>query len=393
MTEGMWGALSPELLALKERCAAFAREVIVPARDRHDRDRTHPKDVVAAAHERGLMDLALPRELGGQGLSFMHVAVAGEELAAACAPTAFVMGFNHGSLRPIVRFGTPEQRRRFVTELLARRGHASLCMTEPEASGSSLLQLRTLARAQGDGGWRLSGEKVMTGNGCVAELFLVLAETEDARGRPRGQTFFAVPRGPGVEVGENADKVGFRCLTTPALRFRDVALGDEHVIGGVGQAEAVLLDALDFMRFGGAPVILGLTVGALRDVLPWLEERQVGQGEPLVNRGEVQQALGGLMAEVQAVRGLMWRVAELLDRGEPCSVETASTKLLASELALRATHQCVQLMGWRGLDARWPAAKRWRDARATTIYEGTSEVQRLNLGRALRRSLHGEGWL
>lgn len=392
MSEGMWATLSPELLTLKERCRAFARDVIAPARDRHDRDNTHPADVLAAAHEHGLMDLAMPTELGGQGLSLLHVAVAGEELAAACAPTAFVMGFNHGALRPIVRAGTPEQRQRLVKELLARRGHASLCMTEPQGSGSNLLQVRATARAV-DGGYRLSGEKCMVGNGTVSELFLVLAEAEDARGRRRGLTFFAVTRGPGVEVGENIDKVGFRCLTTPTIRFRDVVVAEEDVIGGVGEAEAVLLDTLDYMRLGGAPVILGLTVGGLRDVLPWLEERRVAPDDALITKGEVQQLLGGIMAEVQAVRGLMWRAAELVDRGQPCSLETASTKLLASELAVRATHEFVQLMGWRGLDARWPAVKRWRDARATTIYEGTSEVQRLNLGRALRRSLHGEGWL
>lgn len=392
MSDGMWATLPPELRELKERCGAFAREVIAPARDRHDRDNTHPADVLAAARERGLMDLCLPLELGGQGLPLLHLAVAGEELATACAPTAFVMGFNHGALRPIVRAGTPEQRQRFVKELLARGGHASLCMTEEQGSGSNLLQLRTTARADGSG-WRLSGEKCMVGNGTVSELFLVLAEAEDGRGRRRGLTFFAVPRGPGVEVGPNIDKVGFRCLTTPTIRFRDVVLGEEHVIGGVGEAEALLFDSLDYMRLGGAPVILGLTVGGLRDVLPWLEERRVAPDDALVTKGEVQQLLGGIMAEVQAVRGLMWRAAELVDRGADCSLETASTKLLASELAVRATYEFVQLMGWRGLDARWPAVKRWRDARATTIYEGTSAVQRLNLGRTLRRSLHGEGWL
>ena len=393
MSEGMWGGLPPELLAWKERCRAFAQEVIAPAAPRHDRDNTHPADVIAAAHERGLMDVAFPVEAGGRGLSLLHVAVGGEELAAVCAPTAFAMGFNHGALRPIVRAGTPEQRRVFVEGLLRRRGHAALCLTEAEVSGSNLLQARTVAREQAGGGWTLEGEKVMVGNGCPAELFLVLADAVDARGRRRGLTFFAVPRGPGVEVGPNTEKVGFRCVTTPTVRFREVALGAEQVIGEVGQAEAVLLDTLDFIRFGGAAVILGIVVGGLRDLLPWLEERRVAPDDPLVTRGEVQQTLGGLMAEVQAVRGLMWRAAELLDRGLPCALETASAKLLASELAVRATGQFVQLMGWRGVDRGWPAEKRWRDARATTIYEGTSEVQRLNLARALRRSLHGEGWL
>lgn len=390
--ERQWRALSPELLAWKETCRAFAREVIAPQVRRWDRENEHPAPVVAEAHARGLADVAFPAELGGRGLSLLHVAVGGEELAAVCAPTAFVLGFNHGALRPVVTAGTPEQRQAFARDLLRRRGHASLCLTEAGSSGSNLLQVGTLAR-QTERGWSLSGEKVMVGNGTVAELFLVLAETEDARGRRRGASFFAVPRGPGVSVGPNTDKLGFRCVTTPTVRFQEVALGPEHLIGGVGQAEAVLLDTLDFIRFGGAAVILGLVIGGLRDLVPWLEERRVAPDDPLIGKGDVQQELGQLMAEVQAVRGLMWRAAELLDRGQECAVETASAKLLASELAVRTTGWCAQLMGWRGVDAGWPAEKRLRDARATTIYEGTSQVQRLNLARALRRSAHGDGWL
>jgi alkylation response protein AidB-like acyl-CoA dehydrogenase len=388
----MWRALSPELLAWKETCRAFAREVIAPQAARWDRENAHPAPVVAEARARGLVDVAFPVELGGRGLSLLHVAVGGEELAAACAPTAFVLGFNHGALRPIVRAGTPEQRQAFVRDLLRRGGHASLCLTEEGASGSNLLQVKTLARETA-GGWVLSGEKCMVGNGTVSELYLVLAETEDARGRRRGPSFFAVPRGPGVEVGENTDKLGFRCVTTPTVRFREVALGSEHLIGGAGQAEAVLLDTLDFIRFGGAAVILGIVVGGLRELVPWLEERRVAPDDPLVTKGDVQQELGQLLAEVQAVRGLMWRAAGLLDQGQECAVETASAKLLASELAVRATGQFAQWLGWRGVDAAWPAQKRLRDARATTIYEGTSQVQRLNLARALRRSVHGDGWL
>ena len=389
--EGLWRELSPELLAWKETCRAFAQEVIAPRARRYDQENAHPAEVVALARQRGLMDVAFPVELGGRGLSLLHVAVGGEELAAACAPTAFVLGFNHGALRPLVQAGTPEQRQVFVRDLLRQGGHASLCLTEPEAAGSNLLQVRTVARER-EGGWALSGEKCMVGNGTVAGLFLVLAETEDRQGRRRGPSFFAVPRGPGVEVGPNTDKLGFRCVTTPTVRFQEAALGPEHLVGGVGQAEAVLLDTLDFIRFGGAAVILGIVVGGLRELVPWLEERRVGD-EPLVGKGDVQQALGQLLAEVQAVRGLMWRAARLLDQGQDCALETASAKLLASELAVRASGQFVQWLGWRGVDAAWPAEKRLRDARATTIYEGTSQVQRLNLARALRRSIHADGWL
>ncbi len=391
MSEGLWELLTPAERAWKEACRAFAAEVIRPWAPVCDRENRFPREVHQAAYPRGLMNLCLPQPLGGGGRPFRDMAIGGEELAAECAPTAFTMGFNHGALRPILHAGTPEQRQRFVGDLLARRGYAALCLTEPEASGSNLLAAGTRVRDRA-GGWVLSGEKCMVGNGTEAELFLVLARTE-VDGRLRGLSFFAVPRGPGVEVGPNTDKLGFRCVPTPTVRFEEAELTDEHLIGEVGQAEQVLLETLDFIRFGGAAVILGIVVGGLRDLVPWLEERRVAPDDLLITKSDVQQTLGQLYAEVQATRLLMWRAADLLDRGLPCSAETAAAKLLASELAVRATNAMAQLYGWRGVDAAWPAAKRLRDARATTIYEGTTQIQQQSLCRELRRSIHTGGWL
>jgi alkylation response protein AidB-like acyl-CoA dehydrogenase len=299
------------------------------------------------------------------------------------------MGFNHGALQPVLHAGTDAQKQRFVKELLERRGYAALCLTEPDASGSDLMAVSTTARRTDDG-WILNGSKAMVGNGVEAELFLVLADVEDG-GRRRGPTFFAVPRTEGVEVGDNTDKLGFRCVTTPTLRFKDVVLTDEHVIGDVGQAELILLSTLDFIRFGGASVILGIVVGGLRHIVPWLEQRRVTGGVPLINKSDVQITLGRIHAEVQVVRMLMWRAADLLDQGKPCSVETAVAKFKGSELAVEATGHFVQMLGWRGIDNDYPAHKRLRDARVTTIYEGTSQIQLLNLFRELRRSIHTGG--
>lgn len=387
---GMWELLTPEERAWKSTCRAFADEAIRPWVRACDVENRFPAEVHAAARAQGLLDVALPAALGGGGRTLRALAVGGEELAAVCAPTAFGLGFNHGALRPVLFAGTPAQQERLAGGLLRRGGYAALCLTEEEASGSGVLECATVARRAG-GGWRLSGTKVMVGNGTEADLFLVLAQAE-VDGARRGPTFFAVPRGPGVSVGENTDKLGFRCVPTPTVRLEEAAVDDDDVIGEVGQAEPVLLDVLDFIRFGGASVILGIVVGALRDMVPWVERRRVGSGEPLVGKSDVQMALGQLLAELHAVRHLLWRAADLLDAGRPCPTETAAAKLLGSELALRAADLAVQLLGWRGIDAGWPAEKRLRDARATTIYEGTSQVQRLNLFRALRRGAHTDGW-
>jgi alkylation response protein AidB-like acyl-CoA dehydrogenase len=385
----MWHMLAPEELALKERCRRFADEVIAPRAAEYDRSAAFPHDVHERAWEAGLMNIGIPEELGGRGCSHRGVVAGAEELAAACAPIAFTMGFNHGALQPVLHAGTEAQKDRFVRDLLQRRGYASLCFTEEDRSGSFLMALGTRAERT-RAGWRITGTKVMTGNGTVASVFFVLAETFEGDER-RGLTLFAVPRGPGVEVGENTQKVGFRCLPTPTIRFDGVEVPDENVIGEVGDAETVLMRTLEYMRFGGSSVILGISVAALRAAVAWVEERQVYPGEPLAQKTHVQLQLAELYTDIQAVRHLLWHAADLLDRGRRCSAETSMAKLAASRLAVRATNEVVQLMGWRGIDARFGMEKRLRDARVTTIYEGTSEIQLLHIWREVRRSAHEGG--
>lgn len=385
----MWDLLTPSELAWKRTCRDFAEQVIGPRAADFDRDNRFPREVHDAAHEAGLMNVAFPTPLGGRGLSARTVAVGGEELAAACSPTAFSIGFNHGALRPVLLGGTDAQERRFVAELIERRGYASLCLTEPAASGSNLMALGTRAVKTG-AGWSLTGTKCMVGNGTEAELFLVLASAVEA-GEPRGLTFFAVPRDAGVKVGPNTDKLGFRCVTTPTIELDGVEVSDEHRIGPVGGAEAILLPTLDYIRFGGGSVILGIVVGALRELQPWLERRRVYPGEPLAAKDSVQMLLAGIFCELRQIRLMLWRAADLLDAGKPFGLEAAMTKLAASRLAVRATSDILQLHGWRGIDAEYGIHKRYRDARVTTIYEGTSEVQLLNLYRELRHNLEQGG--
>lgn len=385
----MWDRLTEDERAWKQRSRRFADEVIAPHAAEYDRANAFPEAVHTAAHEAGLMNLNLPAGLGGQGLGHRVMAVAGEELAAACAPTAFTMGFNHGALRPIVRFGTEAQQRRFITELIGARQYASICMTEAAGSGSNLAAIRSRAVKRGDR-WVISGSKCMIGNGAVASLYLVLANAivEDHN---RGLTFFAVPRTERVRVGPNPDKLGFRCLTTPTIDFDAVEIDDSCRIGEVGGAEAMLIDSLDYMRFGGGCILLGLVVGALRDALPWIEQREVHGGRRLVELSHVQLELGEIYAELRCLRAMLWDAAAAIDAGRSVSLETSILKLRASRLAERATSQVVQLFGWRGIDNDYAIQKRMRDARVTTIYEGTSEVQLLTIFGELRRAHRADG--
>lgn len=365
------------------RCQAFATEVIEPLHRKYDEDNSFPAQIHSAAHEHRLLNAGFPVELGGRGMSMLALARGGRWMARVCAPTAFTMGFNHGSLRPVLFAGSSEQKHVFVRELLARRGYASWCMTEQDVSGSNLMAIRTRA-TRTDRGFVLQGDKCMTGNGAVAELFFVLADAWDGD-RRLGPTIFAVPRQPGVSVGDNTDKLGFRCLTTTDVSFCDVEVSVEHVIGAVGDGLTVLVDSLDFMRFGGGIVVLGLVEGALADVVPWLEEREIYGGGRLVDDSHVQVTLGRLVAEAVSLEGLLERVAIALDADRPVSREAGVLKLLGADLALRATAEAMQFWGWRGIDGRFSAQKRFRDARQTSIYEGTSEILAMNVFRGFLR--------
>lgn len=387
----MWDRLTPEERTWKEKAAEFADTVLRKHLREYDERNCFPEKIHEAAHDAGLMNIAIPKEFGGQGVSQKIIAVAGEELATVCSPSAFTMGFNHGALQPILVAGTEAQKNIFVKDLLDRRGYASICLSEPDSAGSNLMAIRTRADRTADG-WRITGEKCMVGNGCRSELFLVLADTF-VDGRRSGLSFFAVPRGEGVTVSPNTDKIGFRCLTTPSISFREVGVPDDHRIGEVGGAEEILLQTLDYIRFGGTPVILGITVGALRDIVPFLETRKVFPDEPLIQKSHIQLQLGDLYSEVRKTREMLWRAADLLDAGKRCSTETAISKLSASRLGVRATNEIAQMYGWFGIDNAYPVQKRVRDARVTTIYEGTTEIQQLNLFRDLRASLDRDGWL
>ena len=379
------------------RCEVFARDVVAPCVRDVDTANVFPAGIHRAAHDAGLMNAGFERSLGGQGLSQRTCAAAGVALARVDAPVAFSLAFNHGTLRPIVTHGTPEQRRRLVGPLLAARGSASWCMTEPDASGSDLIATKTRADRRA-GGFVITGGKVMTGNGTESSLFLVLADAYDG-GERLGPTIFCVPRSPGVSVSENTPKIGFRCVTTPDVNFDDVFVDDNNVIGQVGGGVPVLRDSLDYMRVGGGVVCLGLCVGAFDDVLPWLEGREIHGGRRLIDESHVQVTLGRLLAEVIALEHLLAVATSALDRGATPGRELAALKLLGSDLAQRVTAAVVQFAGWRGINGRFFAEKRFRDARPTTIYEGTNEVLAMGLFRDLlredraRRPLLDEGAL
>jgi alkylation response protein AidB-like acyl-CoA dehydrogenase len=366
--------------AFVEDCRRFAADVLAPNTRRWDEANAFPVEAHDEARRRGIAYAGLPRELGGRGVSHEGLVRGGLEMARVCAPATFTLAFPHGSLRPLLVAGTTAQRDRWVRDLVADGGHASWCMTEPDRAGSNLLSIGARA-VRVDGGFRIDGHKVMVGMGTVARVFFVLTEAWDGD-RRLGPTIFAVPRGPGVHVGENPPKIGFRCLPTPDVRFEGVVVPPDAVVGGVGGGVPVLLDSLDTMRLGGGVVILGLVKGALDDARPWLHEREIYGGQRLSDASHVQILLGRLLGRLEAAEALLIAVARDLDAGRRVGRQLAALKLVASDLAIEATSEVAQLWGWRGVREDHSATRRLRDARQTSIYEGTNEVLAMNLFRA-----------
>lgn len=361
------------------RCQRFATEVMAPAVSDLDNANIFPKAIHKQAGEWGLTYAGFPKEYGGQGLSHLALATGGIELATVCAPTAFTLAFDHGALRPALVAGTPAQQERWVHALVREGGHGSWCMTEPALSGSNLLSIHTRARKVA-GGWCLDGDKCMVGMGTVADVFFVYADAWSGE-QHLGPTIFAVPRGPGVSVSANPPKIGFRCLPTPDVQFREAIVGEDAVIGSVGGGLEVLFDSLDYMRLGGGVVILGIVRGALSSLAPWLQEREVYGGQRLADASHVQITVGRLLARLKAAEGLLFDAAEALDAGLKPHDDLAALKLLAADLAIETTSSVAQLWGWRGVREDYGATKRLRDARQTSVYEGTSEVLAMNLFR------------
>lgn len=376
----MWPKLSDETIRWRSHCQAFGNEVIAPHFARYDRENAFPAEIHRQAKDWSILNIDQPTLFGGQGLSGVSAVVGIETLASVCAPCAFTLGFNRGALHPVEVAGTPEQKEAFIGELVRNQAYAALCLTEPNAPGSNLLGLETTA-VKSDRGWIINGDKVMVGNGGVASQFLVLAQTV-VDGQPRGVNFFVVPKGPGVSVGPNTDKLGFRAVETPAVAFRDAEVDDFRRIGEIGSGTDAMLKTLHFIRVGGAATILGIVVGALKDALVWIDERKV-YGGTLSQKSHVQLILGHLYSRLELTRRMIFEAAALRDAGEPYGHQASVAKLHAAELAIDTTHQVVQLFGWRGIDAEYPIQKRYRDARQTPIFEGTSETQKLTLFRHL----------
>ncbi len=333
---------------------------------------TLPLDVIRELGDLGVLGMTVPERDGGLGASTVAFTLVLEELAATWPSLAVGVSVNNGIVAgSITRYGTPEQRRRWLPRLMDGDGLGAFALTEP-SSGSDAASLKATAESDGNG-WRLSGRKQFITSARYAPLFIVLARVgEPEPDRPHaGITAFIVPRGtPGLSVGPAERKMGLR------------ASDGDAVLGEVGKGFALALAGLDGGRIGIAAQSVGIARAAIARAIAYGRGRQqFGRG--ILTFEALQFALAQARTELDAARLLTHRAARLRDGGQPFTREASMAKLYASEAAERATHAALQILGGYGYMSEYEVERYARDARATTLYEGTSEVQHLVIARSL----------
>jgi butyryl-CoA dehydrogenase len=373
--------LSPEQKMIRDTARELSRREIAPAAAEIDRSHTFPRALFNRLGELGLLGVMVPEKWGGGGMDALSYALALEEIATGCASTAVAMSVQCSLVAaPILAEGTDEQRARWLPDLASGKKIGCFALSEPEA-GSDAKAQRT--RAVRDGaGWKITGTKNFITNAPVADLMIVIATTDPAKGS-RGISAFLVPTSTaGLRIGPPDNKLGIRGAPSAQVFFDGAAVGDDALLGGEGEGFKIAMRALDGGRIGIAAQAVGIARAAFEAATRYALERKTF-GQPIAEHQAIQFKLADMNTEIDAARLLLWRAASRKDHKQPFGTEASMAKLFASEVANRAAKEAVQIFGGYGYLSDFPAERHFRDAKITEIYEGTSEIQRLVIASAL----------
>jgi butyryl-CoA dehydrogenase len=365
----------PEHQLIRQTVREFADRRVRPQAKRMDE--THQFDT-ALLHEMGdlgLMGMNFPEEKGGAGADMVSYCIAVEELSRACASTGVIVSVNNSlSGWPLFTYGNAEQHERYLRPMLSGRKVGAYGLTEPNA-GSDVVSMQTTAVKSGNG-WTLNGQKLFITNAGLAETYVVFAQTDKAAAH-KGQTAFLLEKGmDGFRIGKTEDKLGIRAAPCCPLFFEDVEVPAENVLGPVGEGFKVAMKTLDGGRLGIASQALGIAQASYDASLAYAQERRQF-GKPIGSNQAIQWKLADMATRIDAARLLIHRAAQLKDAKAPYSKEASMAKVYASETAMWASTEAIQVHGGNGYTKDYPVERHFRDAKITEIYEGTSEIQRM----------------
>jgi alkylation response protein AidB-like acyl-CoA dehydrogenase len=373
--------LSDDHLAVQEAVRAFAQAEIAPHAAAWDKSHQFPKAALRGLADLGCYGVAVPTEWDGAGLDYLALAVILEEVAAADGATSTIVSVNNCPVCSILMaFGNADQKERFLKPLARGDMLGAFCLTEPHV-GSEAGGLRTTAVRDGDH-YVLNGVKQFITSGKHGDVAIVMAVTDKAAGK-KGISAFLVPTAtPGYTVARLEDKMGQHASDTAQILFENCRVPAENLLGEDGMGLKIALSGLEGGRIGIASQAVGMARAAFDAALAYAKERQ-SFGQPIFQHQAVQFKLADMATQIEAARQMIWHAAALKDAGRPCLKEAAMAKLFASEMAERVCSDAIQVHGGYGYVSDFPVERIYRDVRVCQIYEGTSEVQKILIGRAL----------
>ncbi|MGA9571652.1 MAG: acyl-CoA dehydrogenase [Candidatus Acidiferrales bacterium] len=367
--------LSEEQRLLQKSVREFAEAEVRPLAKENDETGKFPRGLFQKAAELGLTGVAIPEAEGGAGMDHISYAIVIEEISRVCASTGVILSVQNSLYcDPIHRFGTGEQKKKFLLPFARGEKIGCYALTEPQA-GSNAAALATKAVRKGDK-YVINGTKAWITNGGAADAAIVYVNTQPEKGE-KGITALVVEKGtPGFAVGKEEKKLGIHATACTELSFSDCEVPAGNRIGEEGEGYKVALSTLDGGRIGIAAQATGIAQGAFEAALSYAQQRQAF-GHPIADFQAIQFMLADMATEIDAARLLLRRAAWKQDSGARFSMEAAIAKLFASEMSTRVAHKAIQIHGGYGYSSEYPVERAYRDARITEIYEGTSEIQRL----------------
>jgi butyryl-CoA dehydrogenase len=379
--------LSDEHRAMAEAARDFAQREIAPLAARIDEQHEFPREIVRQLGQMGYLGIMVDSEWGGAGLDTLAYTAVLEEISVACASTSVIMSVNNSlACHPIQAFGTREQKERFLPALARGEKLGCYCLSEP-GSGSDAAAMKTRAVKKG-GSWVLNGVKNFITNGREADVAVVYAIVDPSKGARGIGAFIVESDRKGYSVGKVESKLGINGSSTTQIVLENVEVPGENLLGAEDQGFKIAMNTLDGGRIGIAAQAVGIARAALEGAARYALEREAF-GRPIAELGAIQEHLARMSTRTDAARLLMRAAAVKKDSKRPFSREAATAKLAASEAAMDVTTRGIQVLGGYGYTKDYPMERHFRDAKITEIYEGTSEIQRIVIARALTKEVSG----
>ncbi|MCX6117299.1 MAG: acyl-CoA dehydrogenase family protein [Proteobacteria bacterium] len=372
--------LSDDQQAVLDLAKTFSRKEMMPLAAKYDESMEYPWEVIKKAHEAGLLNLSLKEEHGGLGLGALLQAMVVEELGYGCSAMATAITANDLALGPVLPVATPEQLEEFIKPMVDKPIMAAYCVTEPGA-GSDVAGIKTSCKRDGDN-YILNGEKMWITNGSVASWYFVLATLDASQGH-KAMCGFIVPSNlPGIAVGKKEVNMGQRCSDTRGIVFKDVKIPKKYLLGKEGEGFKYAMKAFDHSRPFVAAVGVGIAQCAMDHSVKYALERKAF-GKPIAEHQAVAFMIADMAKDVEAARLLYQKAGWMADQGMRNTKWCSFAKCFGGDIAVRVSQDAVQIFGGFGYSTEYPVEKLYRDSKICQIYEGTQQIQRLIISRAV----------